>query len=53
MSEEYAYGMWVVAVFNLGIFLFFIFSFMPPKGRVEWRNMGLVAPFIRACGNCA
>lgn len=36
--QEYAYGMWVVA-FNVGLFLFFISSFLAPKGRMEWRNM--------------
>jgi len=48
MSEEYAYGMWVIAAFNVGLFLFFIASFLPPKGRIEWRNMGIVAAFLIA-----
>jgi len=30
MSEEYAYDMWVVVAFNIGLFLFFFISFMPP-----------------------
>ncbi len=48
MTEEYAYGMWVIVAFNIGLFLFFIVSFMPPKGRLEWRNLGIVAAFLVA-----
>ncbi|HFE38072.1 MAG TPA: isoprenylcysteine carboxylmethyltransferase family protein [Gammaproteobacteria bacterium] len=45
---EYAYGMWVVAAFNIGIFLFFILSFLKPRGSQEWRNMGVVTAFLVA-----
>lgn len=48
MTQEYAYGMWVVAAFNLGLFLFFFLSFLPPKGRLEWRNLGIVTAFLVA-----
>lgn len=48
MNPDYAYGMWFVAVFNIGLFLFFLGGFLPPKGRVEWRNMGLLAAFLVA-----
>ena len=48
MSEEYAYGMWIIAAFNVGLFLFFIISFLAPAGRVEWRNMGVVTAFLVA-----
>ncbi|MCW9012776.1 MAG: isoprenylcysteine carboxylmethyltransferase family protein [Gammaproteobacteria bacterium] len=48
MSDEYAYGMWIVVVFNVGIFLFFFLSFLPPKGKIEWRNMGMVTAFLIA-----
>jgi len=48
MSEEYAYDMWVVVAFNIGLFLFFFISFMPPKGKLEWRNMGLLSAFLVA-----
>ena len=30
MTQEYAYGMWVIAAFNVGLFLFFFMSFLPP-----------------------
>ncbi len=44
----YAYGMWVVAAFNIGIFLFFILSFLKPRGSEEWRSMGVVTAFLVA-----
>ncbi|HEB93957.1 MAG TPA: isoprenylcysteine carboxylmethyltransferase family protein [Gammaproteobacteria bacterium] len=48
MPGEYAYGMWVVAAFNVGIFLFFMLSFLKPRGGDEWRGMGAVAAFLVA-----
>ena len=48
MTEDYAYGMWVIAAFNVGLFLFFFLSFLPPKGRAEWRNLGVVTAFLVA-----
>jgi len=46
--QEYAYGMWVVAAFNIGIFLYFILSFLKPRGSQEWRSMGVVSAFLVA-----
>lgn len=46
--EEYAYGMWVIVAFNIGLFLFFILSFIQPKQKKEWRNMGIVTAFLVA-----
>ena len=48
MSEDYAYGMWVIVAFNVGLFLFFILSFIKPKKTKEWRNMGIVMAFLVA-----
>ncbi len=48
MSEDFAYGMWVIVAFNIGLFLFFIISFIKPKLRIEWRNMGIVTAFLVA-----
>jgi hypothetical protein len=48
LSEEYAYGIWPVVAINIGIFLFFTISFLAPRGRVEWRNMGVVTAFLVA-----
>jgi len=47
-DTEYAYGMWVVAAFNVGLFLFFILSFLKPRGSEEWRSMGVVVAFLVA-----
>lgn len=47
-GDEYAYGMWVVAAFNIGIFLFFLLSFLKPRGSDEWRSMGVVTAFLVA-----
>ena len=46
--EDYAYGMWVIVAFNVGLFLFFILSFIKPKQTKEWRNMGIVTAFLVA-----
>lgn len=46
--DSYAYGMWVIAAFNVGLFLFFILSFIKPKSPLEWRNMGVVTAFLVA-----
>lgn len=48
ITTSYDYGMWVVVAFNVGLFLFFILSFLAPKGRAEWRNMGVVVAFLVA-----
>ena len=48
MSGEYAYGMWAIVLFNVGLFLFFILSFLAPKKQFEWRNMGIVTAFLVA-----
>ncbi|GMQ87894.1 MAG: isoprenylcysteine carboxylmethyltransferase family protein [Gammaproteobacteria bacterium] len=48
MTQEYAYGMWVIVAFNVGLFLFFFLSFLPPKRFAEWRNLGVVTAFLVA-----
>ncbi|NOZ53790.1 MAG: isoprenylcysteine carboxylmethyltransferase family protein [Gammaproteobacteria bacterium] len=45
---DYAYGMWVVAAFNVGLFLFFVLSFLKPRGSEEWRSMSVVVAFLVA-----
>lgn len=47
-ADEYAYGMWIVAAFNVGLFVFFIMSFLKPRGGQEWRSMGVVTAFLVA-----
>ncbi len=48
MGQNYAYGMWVIAIFNVGLFLFFILTFLVPKGKAEWRSLGVVTAFLVA-----
>lgn len=48
MNQEFAYGMWAIAAFNIGLFLFIFLSFLPPKDRLEWRNFGMVTAFLVA-----
>lgn len=44
----YAYGFWSLAVVNIGLFVFFLLSFLAPTQRREWRSMGVTAAFIVA-----
>lgn len=44
----YAYGLWPVVIFNVGLFLFFVISFIEPKRKFEWRSMGAFIGFILA-----
>ena len=46
--ESYAYGMWPAVVINVGIFLFFVLSYLKPKKRREWRSMGAFSAFTVA-----
>ena len=45
---SYAYGMWPVVFFNVGLFLFFVISYLVPKKTVEWGTMGAFIGFIVA-----
>lgn len=47
-NTGYFYGLWVVAAFNVGLFLFFILGFLKPRGGDEWRSMGVVTAFLVA-----
>lgn len=48
MNQEYAYGIWIVAALNAGLFLFFLVSFLAPRGKLEWRSLGMVTAFLVA-----
>jgi protein-S-isoprenylcysteine O-methyltransferase Ste14 len=48
MNEAYAYGMWPVAVVSVGIFVFFVLSYIKPKKRREWHSMGTYSAFVVA-----
>jgi protein-S-isoprenylcysteine O-methyltransferase Ste14 len=48
MNEAYAYGMWPVAAVSIGIFIFFVLSYIKPKKRWEWHSMGTYSAFVVA-----
>ncbi len=48
MTESYAYGMWLFAAVNAGIFISFTLSYLKPKRRWEWRSLGAFSAFTVA-----
>jgi protein-S-isoprenylcysteine O-methyltransferase Ste14 len=46
--DQYHYGMWGMVVANALFFLFFALSFLAPRGKFEWRSMGVFTAFIFA-----
>ncbi|MBI4285388.1 MAG: isoprenylcysteine carboxylmethyltransferase family protein [Chloroflexi bacterium] len=48
MSESYAYGIWLAVAINAAIFIFFVVSFLRPRGHGEWRSMGTFSAFVVA-----
>ncbi len=44
----YAYGFWSLVVVNVGLFAFFILSFLRPAKKREWRSMGATLAFFVA-----
>src|SRR4030066_473115 len=45
-SISYAYGFWSLVVVNVGLFAFFILSFLRPAKKREWRSMGATLAFF-------
>jgi protein-S-isoprenylcysteine O-methyltransferase Ste14 len=45
---SYAYGFWSLVVINVGLFIFFLLSFLTPTKKQEWRSMGVTTAFIVA-----
>ncbi len=45
---SYAYGFWSLVVINVGLFVFFMLSFLAPAKKREWRSMGVTTAFIVA-----
>jgi protein-S-isoprenylcysteine O-methyltransferase Ste14 len=43
-----AYGLWPLVIINSAIFIFFAFSFIKPKTRLDWRSLGAFSAFIIA-----
>ncbi len=44
----YAYGFWSLVVVNIGLFVFFLLSFLKPFKKREWRSMGATIAFFVA-----
>jgi len=48
MHESYDYGIWSMVLFNVILFGAFVFGFLRPKKKYEWRTLGVFAAFIVA-----
>ncbi len=48
MTDSYAYGMWPAAFVSIGIFVFFVLSYLKPNKRQEWQSMGTYSAFVVA-----
>jgi len=46
--NQYDYGMWGAVIVNALFFLFFALSFLAPRGKFEWRSMGVFTAFVVA-----
>jgi methanethiol S-methyltransferase len=44
----WAYGLWPAVIFNIGLVLVFVLSFLAPRRRIEWRSMGVFVAWIAA-----
>lgn len=45
---SFAYGFWSLVAVNVGLFAFFILSFLTPLKKREWRSMGVTLAFFVA-----
>jgi len=45
---SFAYGFWSLVIVNIGLFAFFILSFLRPVQKREWRSMGATLAFFVA-----
>ncbi|MEN8142626.1 MAG: isoprenylcysteine carboxylmethyltransferase family protein [Thermodesulfobacteriota bacterium] len=43
-----AYGLWPLVFLNSAVFIFFAFSFIKPKTKLDWRSLGAFSAFIVA-----
>ncbi len=48
MENTYDYGMWITVIFHVALFGGFVFGFLRPHKRVEWRTLGVFAGFMVA-----
>lgn len=43
-----AYGLWLLVIMNSAVFIFFAFSFIKPKTKLDWRSLGAFSAFVVA-----
>jgi protein-S-isoprenylcysteine O-methyltransferase Ste14 len=48
MGSQYGYGLWPVVIANVSFVLFFALGFLAPRGKWEWRSMGVFTGFLVA-----
>jgi protein-S-isoprenylcysteine O-methyltransferase Ste14 len=48
VEGTYDYGLWPVVIINVMLILGFALSFLAPKGKGEWRSMGVFTGFLVA-----
>ncbi len=48
MHGDSSYGLWTLAILNSAIFIFFAFSFVKPKTKLDWRSLGAFSAFVVA-----
>ncbi len=46
--NEYAYGLWPIVLLNAALVLGFVFGFLRPQGRADWRAMGVFTAWLVA-----
>lgn len=47
-TNEYAYGLWPVVLFNVLLVLGFAVSFLRPRARADWRALGVFSAWLVA-----
>jgi len=45
---DYDYNLWIMVIFNIFLFGAFVFGFLRPRKKYEWRSLGVFAAFIVA-----
>jgi len=48
MHGDSSYGLWTLVIMNSAIFIFFAFSFVKPKTKMDWRSLGAFSAFVVA-----
>jgi methanethiol S-methyltransferase len=47
-EQASAYGLWSLVIINSAVFIFFAYSFSPPKSTRDWRSFGAFSAFLVA-----